>query len=61
MENDEDCTGCIYAKVTFDDEDGMPLMKCRRYPPTIVIFADEIAQSFPDAHERCGEYRGEDG
>jgi hypothetical protein len=35
----------------------MPVFKCHRYPPTILIDANgETAQAFPDAWMSCGEF-----
>lgn len=51
----DECIGCIHAHM---DMDGMEdiLLKCRRYPPQVLVVDGEVAQTFPDANQRCGEY-----
>lgn len=53
---DGNCGGCDFAMPVISD-DGKPIVKCRRYPPTQLVLNGDIVQSFPDAAERCGEYR----
>lgn len=53
---DGDCEGCIFALPTVTDDEDVTV-KCRRYPPALFVLDGIVTQSFPDASERCGEYR----
>jgi hypothetical protein len=53
---DGTCEGCTYNIVTISDDEKL-IEKCRRFPPLLFVFEDEITQSFPDAHQRCGEFK----
>lgn len=53
---DDTCNGCVYAVPQFGDDEEL-LLRCRRYPPTVLAFNEEIAQTFPDANMRCGEFK----
>lgn len=55
---DGTCEGCFYALPTVTDDQDIT-MKCRRYPPVIVVLNDEPVQMRPDATDRCGEYKAE--
>ena len=52
------CDECVYSVLSVSDrEDEVVVLKCRRYPPTLMMGSDdEIVQSFPDAIDRCGEF-----
>lgn len=51
------CSNCQHSVLGFSDvESEGPLLKCHRYPPTLLVVAGEIAQAFPDAYEVCGEH-----
>jgi hypothetical protein len=57
---DGNCDGCFYAVPTISDT-AEPMVKCKRYPPVQLVLVDgEVVQSFPDAGERCGEYKNVD-
>lgn len=54
---DGNCNRCFYAVPTISDNN-QPMVKCKRFPPVQLVLSDgEVVQSFPDAHERCGEYK----
>jgi len=53
---DGTCDGCIYCLPTVTD-DGDITTKCRRYPPVLLVQNGEIIQTFPDASDKCGEYK----
>ena len=55
---DGTCEGCIYEVLTITD-DNEPHTKCKRFPPTLLVQDGEIIQTFPDASDRCGEYKEE--
>lgn len=55
---DGTCDGCWYAVPTISD-DQQPMVKCHRFPPAIFVHEGEVAQAFPDASDRCGEYKTE--
>ena len=46
-------TAC-YIMAT-DDEDARA--ECRRYPPQMFVFEGEVFNGFPNAEDRCGEYK----
>lgn len=50
------CEDCRFAVPSITD-DGEPLMFCHRYPPQLFVDDDgELAQSYPEAHNGCGEH-----
>jgi len=55
---DTNCDNCFYALPTVGD-DGIPNVKCRRYPPSLLQIDGEVNQVYPDAVHRCGEYKEE--
>lgn len=55
----DDCSDCAFSEIHFDDDDGEPLLKCQRYPRTVVVLEGELYALFPDADGRCGEYKPE--
>lgn len=55
------CATCKHAVMsTPADPNETPRLKCRRYPPTVLVNFHlghgDIIQAFPDADETCGEY-----
>lgn len=53
---DGTCDGCFYSMVHVGS-DKEPNLKCRRFPPQVFVFEDSLSQGFPDAYQRCGEFR----
>jgi len=53
------CDGCLYAHPAITDEEDDIVMKCRRFPPTVFVFEEDVHQMFPDANTRCGEYKSD--
>lgn len=56
------CVNCRYSRVDHEPDQGFddgPLLRCHRYPPTLVVIDGEPAQILPDvrADDWCGEYR----
>lgn len=57
------CTTCRYSQIDHDPGEGFddgPLLRCHRYPPTVVALGDEPVQTWPNvgANDWCGEHRG---
>lgn len=57
----KECGSCKFSDmmmITFNDED-MPHMFCRRYPPQVVAIHDTNSVAFPLVHEDdwCGEWQ----
>jgi hypothetical protein len=54
---DAECAQCRFSRPTISDnpEEG-PILKCHRYPPTLMVIDDEVIQAYPDANEWCGEF-----
>ncbi len=53
-----DCSTCVFSEPTIsDDPDEGPLLKCLRYPPSLLWMGDHMVQANPDASARCGEYQ----
>lgn len=52
------CTVCIFSEVGMSDNisDGL-VLKCCRYPPTVVSLGAELVQTRPDAVGWCGEFK----
>lgn len=52
-----DCMECRWALPSVsDDPDEGVVLKCRRYPPQLLVLNGELAQASPDAVTRCGEF-----
>jgi hypothetical protein len=47
----------VWSTPTVSDitEEG-PLLKCRRFPPGLLVLDGEIVQALPDASNPCGEF-----
>lgn len=57
---EDSCADCIHSRMYEADPalQELPVFKCHRYPPTILIDANgETAQAFPDAWMSCGEFK----
>lgn len=53
----KDCSHCAHAEpVVFP---GVPVMECRRYPPIVIVIADEANKMWPqvDGDDWCGEFQ----
>jgi hypothetical protein len=53
---DGDCDGCMFAFPTVTDDEDV-ILKCRRFPPVLLVADNQPVQMFPDAVNRCGEYK----
>lgn len=53
-----DCTNCRFSRPSISDipEESL-ILKCHRYPPTLLVDGDGLLQSFPSADEWCGEWK----
>jgi hypothetical protein len=51
------CAECAHSRPALTDVENEPILKCHRYPATIFVFDGEIAQTYPEADEPCGEWR----
>jgi hypothetical protein len=57
-----ECATCKHSEPVLSDiETEGPLLKCRRYPPTVLVLDGEVIQAFPDASDPCGEWSGHRG
>lgn len=58
METDVTCATCCHSRPTISDvESEGPLLKCVRYPPTVVVLDGVLLGVQPDADEPCGEFQ----
>ncbi len=54
----KDCSTCVFSEPMISDEENEgPLLKCLRYPPTLMRIGQELIQVNPDANTKCGEYQ----
>lgn len=53
---DSNCDGCFFATPTVTDDAELGV-KCHRFPPVIFVLEGEVTQTFPDAYDKCGEYK----
>lgn len=55
------CTDCRYSQVDHDPDGGFddgPLLRCHRYPPSVVAVDGEVVQTWPNVgpEDWCGEH-----
>lgn len=55
-EAEASCSRCRHSRPALSDDGETPLLKCHRYPATVFMLGDEVAQTYPEADEPCGEY-----
>jgi hypothetical protein len=56
---EQNCNLCRYSSlgvIEGGEEDNEPVLKCMRYPPTVVWVESGMAQLNPEAVAVCGEY-----
>lgn len=54
---DDSCMGCVHARMSFSEDQELPVWKCYRYPPQVKLDQNgEWSQMYPDAWLRCGEF-----
>jgi len=54
---DGSCDSCVWAVPTVTSDEDL-IFKCRRYPPQVfALDGIHVTQTFPDAVNRCGEYK----
>ena len=53
------CEGCVHARPAITDDQENIIMQCHRFPPVIFVLNEEVTQGFPNATDRCGEYKKE--
>jgi hypothetical protein len=56
------CPSCCYSQVDHEDDNGFddgPLLRCHRFPPTVIALGGELVQTWPNVKETdwCGEYQ----
>ena len=53
-----ECTSCAHCHPIITEGESL-VEECRRYPPQVFILEGEFTQSFPNAGERCGEFKAD--
>ncbi len=56
------CASCRFSQVDHEPGEGYddgPLLRCHRYPPTVMGVEGEVVQTWPNvqAVDWCGEYQ----